>query len=228
MTRESNAGTVLAVRVAPRRRLALRHRSTGGWLLLALVLAAAATAGGSHAAARHAALSPGTWCGGSRWRLMTLSDTDRKRVNLHSQPTSIAQIAGLHSPARYTQRRSTPFERQVWRMQTVVDRYRIASNGEIVLVLYSIASGQYMNAYMPNPDCLGRKARDRSGVVAARAALHEHCPQVTDQYQLIGATVDVAGVGFWNPVRTTRGALPNGAELRPVTNFRLIAGCGVG
>jgi hypothetical protein len=34
------------------------------------------------------------------------------------------------------------------------------------------------------------------------------------------------GVGFWNPVKTTLGALGNGAELRPITNFVLKQGCG--
>jgi hypothetical protein len=29
-------------------------------------------------------------------------------------------------------------------------------------------------------------------------------------------------------VKTTRGALPNGAELRPVTNLKVLTGCGVG
>ena len=41
-------------------------------------------------------------------------------------------------------------------------------------------------------------------------------------------TVDLAGVGFWNPSRSTRGALANGAELRPVTNFKIVNGCGIG
>jgi hypothetical protein len=50
------------------------------------------------------------------------------------------------------------FERRVWRLHAVVDRYRIASNGEIVLILFSIASA-YMNVYLPNPVCLGQRAR---------------------------------------------------------------------
>ena len=157
-----------------------------------------------------------------------MSDPQRRLVDLQRRPTSIAEIAKRVAPPRTPASRTTSFQRHVWQLRTVVDRYRIASNGEIVLVLYSIASGQYMNAYLPNPDCLGKKARDRSGIIAARAVLHEHCPPVTDQYQLLGATIDIAGVGFWNPLKTTRGALPNGAELRPVTNFHLIAGCGVG
>ena len=46
--------------------------------------------------------------------------------------------------------------------------------------------------------------------------------------QLLGITVDIGGVGFWNPTSKTRGALPTGAELRPVTNFKIVNGCGGG
>src|SRR5689334_18852870 len=74
---------------------------------------------------------PGTRCGGTLWRLMTLSDPDRMKVNLHGEDTTIADIARLHGPTRIGARRTTEFQRQVWRMRAVIDRYRIASNGEI-------------------------------------------------------------------------------------------------
>jgi hypothetical protein len=198
--------------------------------ILALALAGA-VAGLAAASAAHTSVrkqSPGTWCGGTRWRLMTLSDPQRKLVDLHRLPTSIAAIADRSPPRRVPTSRSTGFQRQVWRLRTVVDRYRIASNGEIVLILYSIDSAQYMNAYLPNPNCLGPRARDRSGMISARSQFTSHCPQVTAAWQLLGATIDVAGVGYWNPSRTTRGALPSGAELRPVTNLRIVSGCGIG
>ena len=51
---------------------------------------------------------------------------------------------------------------------------------------------------------------------------------MTAAWQLLGATVEIGGVGFFNPVQTTRGALQNGAELRPVTNLSIVTGCGVG
>lgn len=172
--------------------------------------------------------SPGAWCGGTQWRLMTLSDPDRERVHLDRIPTSIANLDALTEPRVIGTRRTTGFQLVSWRMQAVVDRYRIASNGEIVLVLYDIPSGKYMDAYLPNPHCLGKRARDRSGMIAARKQFTDHCPHATSQWQLLGATVDVSGVGFWNPVHTTRGALPNGAELRPLTNLSIVAGCGIG
>lgn len=113
-------------------------------------------------------------------------------------------------------------------MRIVIDRYRIASNGEIVFTLYSIDSAQYMNAYLPNPHCLGRTARDRTGMIAARREFTAHCPTVKPSWELLGITVDIAGVGFWNPSTATRGALRNGAELRPLTNLKIVSGCGIG
>lgn len=188
------------------------------------VLAVTATA----SAGNRAGSSPGTWCGGVRWRLMTLSDSDRRRVHLDRIPTTISNLAAQTPPKTIGMRRTTGFQLVSWRMQVVIDRYRIASNGEIVLILYDIPSGKYMDAYLPNPHCLGQRARDRTGMIAARTEFTDHCPRPTAQWQLLGASVDISGVGFWNPVTSTRGALPNGAELRPLTNLSIVSGCGVG
>jgi hypothetical protein len=205
------------------------NRSRRAHSVLAVALLASAALCASAAASGKAAgkESPGTWCGGTLWRLMTLSDEDRAYVALQGEQTTIAEIAKLTPPNRIVPVRTTIFQRQVWRLRAVVDRYRIASNGEIIIILYSIDTGQYMNAYLPNPHCLGARARDRTGMIAAREEFTSRCPRVTAAWELLGITVDVAGVGFWNPSRSTRGALPNGAELRPVTNLRVVSGCGV-
>jgi hypothetical protein len=167
---------------------------------------------------------PGTVCGGTLWRLMNMSDADRMKVNLHPEQTTIATIAALHDPRNIVPRRTTAFQRQVWRMRAVVDRYRIASNGEIILILYSIDTGQFMDAYLPSLPCLVQRVRDRTGLLSARKEWTSRCPRATAAWRLIGVTVDVGGVGYWNPVRTTRGALSNGAELRPVTNLKIVSG----
>jgi hypothetical protein len=206
-------------------------RSRRPALIAIAVLALAATAAAAprtDAASRSARENPGPWCGGPLWRQMAFSDPDRGKVNLTPEPTTIAKIAQLEAPPRITTARTTSFQRTTWRLHAVVDRYRIASNGEIVLILFSIDSGRYMNAYLPNPNCLSSRTRQRSAILAARKAFTSKCPGVTAPWQLLGATVDVNGVGFWNPVRTTRGALQNGAELRPVTNLAIDFGCGVG
>jgi hypothetical protein len=196
-------------------------------LVLALAIVAACLSAAS-AGSTPRNVTPGTWCGGSLWRLMTLSDPQRHTVDLRGHSATIKQISSYPKPVRTPSTRRTWFQRHVFRMRTVVDRYRIASNGEIVLILYNIDSAQYMNAYLPNPHCLGPRARDRTGMIAARKQLTDHCPAPTAQWQLVGWTVDIGGVGFWNPTNMTRGALPTGAELRPVTNFKIVDGCGIG
>jgi hypothetical protein len=168
---------------------------------------------------------PGPLCGGALWRLMTLSDARRTRVDFQPQSTSIADIAQLPPPAKIGPSRTTPFQLHRWTVAAVVDRYRMASNGEIVLILYSIESAQYVDVYLPNPHCLGANTRYRDGIVAARKDFVSRCPAATPQWQLLGATVRLTGIGFWNPSKATRGALPNGAELRPVTNVTIVNGC---
>jgi hypothetical protein len=66
----------------------------------------------------------------------------------------------------------------------------------------------------------------RSDILSARRLLVSSCPLVTPAWQLLGVSVEVEGVGFWDPARYTRGALPNGAEIRPVTNLAIDSGCG--
>lgn len=203
-----------------------RPRRTSSLVLIA-ALAVAAGLTAAPGSARHASLPPGPWCG-PLWRVITLSDVDRRKVSFSPRQTSIPALAALAPPARITARRTTFFERHTWQFEVIVDRYRIGSDGEIALVLYDIPGNRYMNAYLANPHCLSKTTRARQRIAAARAALTSRCPRVTAAWQLLGITARITGVGFWNPVRTTRGALPNGAELRPIVDFQVVSGCGVG
>ena len=116
----------------------------------ALALVAATQAHGAGAE------RPGTWCGGTRWKLMTLSDALASKVKWTPTPTSIPAIAELPIPRRYPPVRHTRFELQRWQVTLVIERARLQSNGEIALELYDIPSSTYMNAYLPNPQCLSR------------------------------------------------------------------------
>jgi hypothetical protein len=169
---------------------------------------------------------PGTWCGGTRWKLMTLSDALAPKVRWTPAPTSIRAIAALPVPNRYPPARHTRFELQRWQVTLVIERYRLQSNGEIALELYDIPSSTYMNAFLPNPDCLSAQTRDRKAILSARRVLVRDCKLPPTYWWPLGASVRMTGVGYWNPVRTTLGALGNGAELRPVTGLKIINGCG--
>jgi hypothetical protein len=83
-----------------------------------------------------------------------------------------------------------------------------------------------MNAYIPSTSCMTSNKTFRKAMVAARNAFTSGCPAPTGDWQMLGARANVTGVGFWNPVKTTQGALPNGAELRPLVGFHITQGCG--
>jgi len=176
--------------------------------------------------ARAHTASPGPQCGGTLWRLMTLSDTGKTGVSWAPAATTISDIANLAAPAKVPSARTTAFQKNNWKLTAVIERYRMASNGEIVLQLFDIPTSTYMNAYMPGPQCLPATARGRAQMLAARNGFMSACPAVTTQWQMLGATAEMTGVGYWNPLKTTLGALKNGAELRPLTGLTIKQGCG--
>lgn len=191
---------------------------------IVVVAMAAALAAGVFAHAGAAA--PGPQCGGALWKMMTLADNGTS-VNWNPSVTTVGAIAKLVAPAKVTTARTTGFQKRVWKLDDVViDRYRVASSGELVLRLYDVPSATYMNAYVPAPACMTAKANLRKAMVNARNGLIKHCPAPTTDWQLVGAHAVLFGVGFWNPVKTTPGALPSGAELRPLVGLTITQGCG--
>jgi hypothetical protein len=191
-----------------------------------VALAAMTAALAAAVASQAAAAAPGPQCGGTLWKQLTLADNG-KSVNWNPLTTTIADIAKLTAPTRITASRTSSFQRRVWKMNDVViERYRQASNGELVFELFDVASSTYMNAYVPATSCMTAKANLRKAMIAARNGFVKHCPAATTSWQLLGAHATIFGVGFWNPVKTTQGALANGAELRPLVGLTITQGCG--
>lgn len=193
-------------------------------LVAAAALAALTAAFALPAGARIA--TPGPQCGGTLWKLMTLSDTGKSAVKWTPVATSVPDIAKLIGPAKIGTTRSTSFQKQVWKVTAVIQSFRQASNGELVLQLFDIQSSTYMNAYMPSAACLSSTARGRAQILATRNSFLKQCGAASNNWTPLGATADLTGVGFWNPVRTTAGATKNGAELRPVLSVNITQGCG--
>jgi hypothetical protein len=198
------------------------------FVLLAAAALAALTAAFALPAGAHVAhvTAPGPQCGGTLWKLMTLSDTGKSAVHWAPTATSIPDIAKLSAPAKITTARSSAFQKQVWKLTAIIQSYRLASNGELVFQLFDVPSSTYMNAYLPSASCLPSKARGRAQMLAARNGFLKECPAATGDWTPLGATAELTGVGFWNPVKTTAGASKNGAELRPLLSVNITQGCG--
>lgn len=191
-----------------------------------IVLAAALAVLAAGIAAHAGGAAPGPQCGGTLWKQLTLADNG-KGVNWNPQSTTMTAIAKLAAPARVTASRATSFQKHVWKLSDIViERYRVASNGELVLELYDVPTSTYMNAYLPSTSCMTSSKTLRTAMVKARNAFLAGCPKPTPEWQILGAHASIAGLGFWNPVKTTEGALPNGAELRPLVGLAITQGCG--
>ncbi len=179
---------------------------------------AVATADGGHSAAPSASR-----CGGQLWRLKTLSDTLRGRVQLAPQATTIAAIRERPGPGHPPRRRTTQFQLHVWEVPAQVTSYKLDATGAVRLVLFDDQA--YLNAVIPSPGCLPSTTRNRAEIVATWRTFMTKCGKATRDWQSLGAILFVRGVGFWSEKRGPRGEAPNGAELYPVTGIRIVAGC---
>jgi hypothetical protein len=190
--------------------------------LFALITLAAGAAAAT-AAGRHGATPNASRCGGTLWRLKTLSDPGRNSVALTPTGTTIGAILSKPFPNPVPTRRRTAFQRQAWEVVAQITRFKLEEAG-IRLELYD--HNAYVNAVIPTPTCLTRKSRARAEIRAAWNFFGTRCPRPTREWQSFGAILYVRGVGFWSQRHPeVRGTAPNGAELYPVTGFRIVAGC---
>jgi hypothetical protein len=155
--------------------------------------------------------------------LKTLSDPQRKLVNLHPKSTTVAAINALPQPHPTPKTRSTDFSRRVWRVPAQITEFKIEGDSDIHLVLFG--DGGYLIAEMPAARCIPKKARDRKAIIAVRKKFETRCGQPTKQWQPLGAVLYISGVGFFDIPHTQKPHAMNFAELHPVTALKIISGC---
>jgi hypothetical protein len=191
-------------------------------VIIALFIFSLTAAAATTATGRGPVGTPAIRCGGQLWRLKTLSDAERKMVRLTPKTTTIASIRERPHPRPVPRRRRTRFQRQTWEIVAQVTAFRL-DDGGLRLILYD--RNAYVQAVIPTPDCLVRSTRARAEIAAAWKRFVRECGQPTREWQPSGAVVFIRGVGFWSQRLGRRGSAPNGAELHPVTGFRIVAGC---
>jgi hypothetical protein len=145
-------------------------------------------------------------------------------VRLGPHITTIPKIRQRPMPHPTPRRRSTIYQRNVWRVVAQITQYKLGGAGTIRLVLFD--SDSYMVATLPAPTCLTRSSAGRTAALAARAKLIKQCGRPTKDWEPLGAVAYVSGIGFWTASPSGAGAAPNGAQLTPVTSLRFVAGCG--
>jgi hypothetical protein len=197
--------------------------SSRRFFLLPLAAAAAFVAFAAATASAHteaASSGPSVSRCGAQWQLRTLSDANRRRVNMNAQSSSVAALGSRSRPGSPSSRDA--FERQAYEVTAQVVKYRADSQGLHMLLFKDDA---YMYAFLPSSGCLPSYARGRSVMVATRAWFNKNCGAASSSWKPLGALVRVVGVGYWGS-RSLSGAASNGAELAPVVGMHPLAGCG--
>jgi hypothetical protein len=144
------------------------------------------------------------------WPLKTLSDPQRKLVNLRPRNTTIAAIDARPMPHPAPKTRSTGYERRVWRVEAQIVQFKSEEDSDIHLILFD--KGHYMIAEMPLASCLPKTTRDRKAIIRARATFISKCGQPTSDWQSLGAVAYISGVGFWDFPHGQSGHAPNYAR----------------
>jgi hypothetical protein len=156
--------------------------------------------------------------------LKTLSDPQRKLVNLHAKSTTAAAINALPQSHPTPKTRSTDFSRRVWRVTAQITEFKLEGESDIHLVLFDANS--YFIAEMPAAQCLPKKTRDRKAIVAARKKFEASCGKPTNNWNQLGAVAIISGVGFFDIPHTQKPHAGNFAEVHPVTAIKFVSGCG--
>jgi hypothetical protein len=163
-------------------------------------------------------------CNIRRKGLKTLTDPQRKLVNLHPTNTTAAAINALAQPHPTPKTRSTDFSRRVWRVTAQITEFKLEGDSDIHLVLFD--ENAYLIAEMPAAQCLPKKTRDRKAIIAARKKFEASCGESTNKWKELGAVAIISGVGFFEIPRTQKPHAVNFAELHPVTAIKFVSGCG--
>jgi hypothetical protein len=124
-------------------------------------------------------------CNIRRKGLKTLTDPQRKLVNLHPTNTTAAAINALAQPHPTPKTRSTDFSRRVWRVTAQITEFKLEGDSDIHLVLFD--ENAYLIAEMPAAQCLPKKTRDRKAIIAARKKFEASCGKPTNKWKELGA-----------------------------------------
>jgi hypothetical protein len=154
-------------------------------------------------------------CGVERWPVKIAADAEAGRIDTVPAPMSISALRALPRPPRPLpfNTRIAPYELRTYRVRAVLRQVITESDGDWHLVLADPdASGRTIIGEIPDSACaLG-------SVYAGRFASVRRDLRAAPK----NALIEVVGFGFFDYVHGQRGVAPNGFELHPIVDARII------
>lgn len=162
-------------------------------------------------------------CGIERWAVKTLSDSDASRINFSPIPATIAALAGLapHCGRASDTSRPYPEELSVFEVVGRVTYVRLEDDRDYHLALVDPADGvSSIVVEVDDPGCVGDEAGylGRTLLAGGRRSFDDLLVGRT-LAGLIGQTVVVRGVGFYDQNHGQTGRSASCIELHPVLSI---------
>lgn len=167
-------------------------------------------------------VSCGVKCGTERWRIKTLSDPDRDRVNADPVTATVEELAALPRPRILPENaRVMPVEGRVYTVTGYVGAWKNEDDGDMHIVLSGMVNERLsIIAEIPNPKCTGACYSGLSEDYArARSEFLRRINRRNPRDEPIVLTI--TGVGFFDRPHGQLGAAPNNFELHPVLKIEV-------
>lgn len=167
-------------------------------------------------------VSCGTKCGTERWRIKTLSDPGRDKVNATPVTATVEELVRLPRPARIPDgTRVMPVEGTVYTVTGYVGAWKNADDKDIHVILSGMVNQRVsLIAEIPNPQCTGACDSGLAEDYArARAVFLRRINRPNPRDEPIVMTI--TGVGFFDRPHGQVGAAANNFELHPVLKIEV-------
>jgi hypothetical protein len=158
-----------------------------------------------------------------RWSVKTATDPLVAEIRRHAEAT-VSELCELPRPYRvgaYTPRQA-PVEQTIYTVKALFLFYRAEEDGDIHLVLQDPSDqSQTLVAEIPDP-AMAQGSAFAAEIAKLRTSFEHHWPVSSSRRNGDEMLVEVTGVGFFDMRHGALGSAPNGIELHPLLDLKVI------
>lgn len=171
----------------------------------------------------------GEHCGTERWRIKTVSDPERGRIDWNPMPSSISDLAALPPPRVLDDSRADA-EKRVYSVEAILLGWKVEAgthgDRDYHLVLGDPSEpGRTLIAEVPSSDCTGTCSSSHvRQFMQARQELADRLSAPQAHFRRLNPAwiVKVEGVGFFDMYHNQIGVAENCIELHPVLRIEFV------
>jgi hypothetical protein len=158
-----------------------------------------------------------------RWDVKTATDPLAGEIHRHAAAT-VAELCEVPRPYRVGTHtpRQAPVEQTIYTVKALFLFYRAEEDGDIHVVLQDPADeSQTFIAEIPDPDA-AQSSPFAAEIARLRTSFERRWPPSSSRRNGEQALVEVTGIGFFDMRHNAIGSAPNGFELHPLLDMKVI------